>query len=306
MSQKYNNLIKFIMASENKSNNGLKVAIGILAVLLIGAGALFFLKNNELNEMQADLNSQITEKLSKIDSLNNDIRVRVSQHEELQGEFAAKEDELSNVVEELEKRNATIDDLKKIERKYWSVLAKNKKLNEKIGELEAANTVLKDSIGTIAVQLDEEAKKADSLATQMIEKNKLLESASEVKIAGLKTVAIVERSSGRQIITEKARKADKIKICYSVSENSLAETGDRSYYIQVLDANNNVLGDAANEKFDSRILTYSVKSTFNYNNKSLDICEYVAEPKDGFEKGNYFVNVFKGDKLIAHEAITLK
>ena len=294
------------MASENKSNNGLKVAIGILAVLLIGAGALFFLKNNELNEMQADLNAKIEAKRIKIDSLNQDIIERVSQHEELQGEYSAAQDEISQLNSDIAGRDATIEDLEKYEKWYRSVAAKNKKLKAQIKDLEAVNTVLKDSIGTIAVQLDEQAKVADSLASQMIEKNKLLESASEVKIAGLKTVAIVERSSGRQIITEKARKADKIKICYSVSENSLAETGDRSYYIQVLDANNNVLGDAANEKFDSRILTYSVKSTFNYNNKSLDICEYVAEPKDGFEKGNYFVNVFKGDKLIAHEAITLK
>ena len=58
------------------------------------------------------------------------------------------------------------------------------------------------------------------------------------------------------------------------------------------------------EKF-IKLLNYSFKTVFNYNNKSLDICELLKEPTKGFDKGNYFVNIFKSNKIIANTSFVL-
>jgi hypothetical protein len=46
-----------------------------------------------------------------------------------------------------------------------------------------------------------------------------------------------------QIETDKARRADVLKISFTIAENQIAKSGDKVYYVQVIDSKNNVLGD---------------------------------------------------------------
>ena len=77
-------------------------------------------------------------------------------------------------------------------------------------------------------------------------------------------------------------------------------------FVQVLDPLNNVLG--ANEQItfeEGQVLNYSLISKFNYENRSLDICEYIT-PKDKFQKGRYTVNVFNQNQLVSTSEFTMK
>jgi len=97
-----------------------------------------------------------------------------------------------------------------------------------------------------------------------------------------------------------------VKICFSVAENKITEQGGKTLFIQVLDANNNVLGENAQIEFEGETLNYSFKSTFHYTNIALDICEFIEAPDKGFDKGFYFVNVFRDSNLISNSSFELK
>jgi hypothetical protein len=43
--------------------------------------------------------------------------------------------------------------------------------------------------------------------------------------------------------TDKARRADMLKVSFTIAENQFAKSGDKTYYVQVIDSKNNVLGD---------------------------------------------------------------
>jgi len=73
--------------------------------------------------------------------------------------------------------------------------------------------------------------------------SKTVEKGSKLSVLNLKTAAFKLKSSGKQIETEKARKADILKISFTIAENSIAKSGDKTYYVQVIDGKNNVLGD---------------------------------------------------------------
>jgi KaiC/GvpD/RAD55 family RecA-like ATPase len=51
------------------------------------------------------------------------------------------------------------------------------------------------------------------------------------------------RNSGKQIETDKASRADVLKISFTIAENQIAKSGDKVYYVQVIDSKNNVLRD---------------------------------------------------------------
>ena len=76
------------------------------------------------------------------------------------------------------------------------------------------------------------------------------------------------RSSGKQIETEKAGRADVLKISFTIAENKIAKSGDKTYYVQVIDSKNNVLGDKKTETFGDKSLTYSFIANVKYENKT--------------------------------------
>jgi len=293
------------MATENK-NIGLKITLGILAVLLIGASVLFFLKNNELNETKTALNSEIEVLSGKLDEEIEKLNIKISENEVLNVDLLAKRDSLSVTRDELRASQATVESLAKYKNSYFKLKRDIKKLYADNERLQLVNTQLSKEKDTLIGQLDSQLKLSDSLTTQVTDAQKIIESASELSIAALKGGAVIEKSSGKQIPTTKARRADKVKICFSVAENRIAETGGKTLYVQVLDANNNVLGDNSAIEFDGKTLNYSFKTVFHYTNKALDICEFLEAPKKGLDKGNYFVNVFKGSDLISNTSFMLE
>jgi len=292
--------------SEANKNTGLKITLGILAVLLIGASVLFFLKNNELNETKTALNSEISVLGDKLDDEIEKLNIKISENEVLNEELLAKRDSLSVTLNELRASQATVESLTKYKNSYFKLKRDIKKLYADNEQLQLMNTQLSIEKDSIVGQLDSQLKLSDSLTTQVTDAQKIIQSASELSVAALKGSAIIVKSSGKQIPTTKARRTDKVKICFSVAENRIAKKGDKVLFVQVLDANNNVLGENATIALAGKTLNYSFKTDFNYTNKALDICEFLVAPKKGFEKGNYFVNVFRSSDLIANTSFVLE
>ena len=60
-------------------------------------------------------------------------------------------------------------------------------------------------------------------------------------------------------------------------------------------------------QFDDNVLNYSLISRFNYENRNLDVCEYIYDLDDSkFEEGRYTVNVFNEKELISSSEFALK
>jgi len=293
------------MSEENK-NTGLKIALGILAVLLIGASVLFFLKNNELNETKTALNSEISILGGKLNDEIEKLNTKISENEILNEDLLVKRDSLKVTLNELRASQSTVETLTKYKNSYFKLKRDIKKLYADNERLQLVNTQLSKEKDSVVGQLDSQLKLSNSLNTQVVDAQKIILSASELSIAALKGSAIIVKSSGKQIPTRKARRTDKVKICFSVAENRIAEKGDKTLFIQVLDANNNVLGENATIELDGKTLSYSFKTDFNYTNIALDICEFLDAPKKGFDKGNYFVNVFRSSDLISNTSFVLE
>ena len=135
----------------------------------------------------------------------------------------------------------------------------------------------------------------------------VLVGAAVLSAVGLKVLGVIERTSGKLVPTERASRADKISVCFTVAKNKLVQAGDQELYIQVIDPNSNTLGANEQVTFGEQTLNYSMISKFNYENTSLNVCEFLAPQDSGkFEKGRYIVNVFNEKDLVASSEFTLK
>lgn len=126
---------------------------------------------------------------------------------------------------------------------------------------------------------------------------------SKVSLSGVKAAAFGIKSATKQVETTTASKTDFLKINFSLNENPNAKSGEKTYYIQIIDGKNNVLGKRITEYFDNESLTYSLSKTINYNNQQLD-CGIEFIKKD-FEKGVYYINIFDRNELVGKTSFTL-
>jgi hypothetical protein len=122
----------------------------------------------------------------------------------------------------------------------------------------------------------------------------------------LRGEAVIVRSSGKVVDTRRSSRADKVRACFTLTPNSIADRGDRVLYVQVINPRNNLLGDKETMQFEDGVLNYSGKTKVYYENEELDVCVLVNATEENLIEGRYTINVFDGSKQIATTTMELK
>jgi uncharacterized protein (DUF3084 family) len=290
-----------------KSNSNLKVVIAVLALLLVGSLVYIFKMTSDAKALQTELTSTKSEKesvLKDLEELKTRYDAAIAENTSMSDELIAEREKIVNLMSDLKKSKGDAASMAKYKNQYFALEAKMKTLmaeNEVLKEDNAKLTVERDSTITV---LGESRKYNEVLVGQNEELSKTVEIAQKLSISNLKTAAYKLRRSGKQIETEKARNADVLKISFTINENKVAKQGDKTYYVQVIDSKNNVLGEKKTESFGANSLTYSFTSIVNYENKSVDVTQDL--PGKDFAKGTYFVNVFDKGELVSKSSFSLR
>ncbi len=291
----------------SKSSMGLKVALGIALVLFLGTG---FYTMNLYQKSNAD-KKELTEQKQLV---MNDLNAMAKQYDEAIGE---NEIANNNLIEARSRIQGLIDSLKisetnvkslwRYKKKYLSLQKEMDVLLAQNDSLRVENSYLATSLDSTRVRLEERTMFTDSLLVQNTALAEVVENAAVLNTVGLKGFGVIERTSGKLIPTERASRVDKIRVCFTVAKNALVQAGDQELYVQVIDPKNNTLGSNEQVQFGEKTLNYSIISKFNYENGSLNICEFVASKgKEKFAKGRYTVNVFNEKDLVSSSEFTLK
>jgi cell division protein FtsB len=299
-------LKKIFLNMENPKNNNssLKAVIAVLAVLLIGSLVYIFKLSSDTDVVKTELTTTMTEK----ESVMKDLQELKSTYDAAIAENTSMSDEL---IQERDKVVALMDDLNKSKGDVSKYRSQVQAMQGKMKTLVAENDELKKQNGVLTVQRDstivvlgESKKYNEVLVGQNEELAKTVEKGAKLSVLNTKTIAYKVKGSGKQIETDKASRADVLKVSFTIAENQIAKSGDKTYYVQVIDSKNNVLGEKKTESFGDNTLTYSFKTTVRYENKTVNVSEDLIG-KD-FEKGTYFINVFDNDELVSKTSFSLR
>ncbi|BFM41455.1 hypothetical protein CFS9_00960 [Flavobacterium sp. CFS9] len=292
------------MENPKNNNSSLKAVIAVLAVLLIGSLVYIFKLSSDTDVVKTELTTTMTEK----ESVMKDLQELKATYDAAIAENTSMSDEL---IQERDKVVALMDDLNKSKGDVSKYRSQVQAMQGKMKTLVAENDELKKQNGVLTVQRDstivvlgESKKYNEVLVGQNEELAKTVEKGAKLSVLNTKTIAYKVRSSGKQIETDKASRADVLKVSFTIAENQIAKSGDKTYYVQVIDSKNNVLGEKRTESFGDNTLTYSFKTTVKYENKTVNVSEDLIG-KD-FEKGTYFINVFDNDELVSKTSFTLR
>ena len=290
----------------NKNSIGLKVALGIAVVLFLITGFYTFDLIKEKKETETQLMAEKQAVMDDLSTMAKQYEVAIGENDVANQKLVEARDRIQGLIDSLKISETNVKSLWKYKQKYLNLQKEMDVLLAENDKLKVENQLLATSLDSTQIQLEERTMFTDSLLVQNTALAEVVEDASVLYATNLKAFGVIERSSGKMVPTERARRSDKLKVCFTVAKNKLVQSGDQELYVQIIDPKNNTLGENSQIQYGDEILTYSLISKFNYENKDLDICEFVSPKGADFEPGRYVVNVFNEKDLVSTAEFTLK
>ncbi len=215
--------------------------------------------------------------------------------------------ETQNALDSLRLVKSDLSVINTFKNQLTSLKLKSKTLLFTIDSLNTANLKLQQEKRYVLNILQKKTRVINALEETNEALSKTIDNASSLRASTIKAEAYKLRA-GKKQLTDKAKRANTIDVCITLTENPLAAKGKKDIYIQILSPEGNVVSDKGEIKFGEASLNFSKKEVVNYNNENLNICTtIIAEDKNQpFSKGHYFINVFHKNEKLGGTSIHLK
>lgn len=294
--------------TETKSNNGLKVIAGLLGVILLGTIIYTVSLYQDKKKTTDALTQQKELVVEDLNSLKSEYDKAILESNATNEELVNARDRIAQYIDSVKTMKADISSLYRYRNQVNILTKEREELLSKIDELTKSNTLIAMQRDSTFVELTKQTVFNDSLVVQNTQLADVVEKGSALNLSRFTVDAVRERNSGKLVSTSRANGTDKFKICFTVADNVIAQAGDREFFLEVLDPQGNVLGESYSKSNASgSSVTYSKGTNFYYENKSLDVCDFINKPAGDFQKGNYMVNVYDDKlKLLGTSKFTLK
>jgi hypothetical protein len=279
-----------------KSNRNLKIIIILLATAVLGS--LFFTyksqdkSRNEIISLRED-RAKLLQDLEKANLVLEQLKLT---NGDLNGKLAAEQKKIRDLIFKLENKQVTTKEIIVYRQKTDSI-------DGKVSQLMQELKIYKQKVDSTTVELTTEKIKNDTLKVVNKKLNKKLSEGSKLYYYNLQNNFYKAKNSGKLVATQTAKRVEMIVSNFMIAENQLANPMQKTFYIQIIDPKNNVIGEKGTKTFGDKIITYSSKTICDYKQKTTAI-NFEINVKD-LEKGNYFVNIFDGDQNILNTSFVL-
>ncbi|MCS7162739.1 MAG: hypothetical protein NZ958_05360 [Bacteroidia bacterium] len=242
--------------------------------------------NEKIKAMEAEINRkdlELAEKSKKVDELSRELaqaRMRLRKYEE-QGKISARE---------AEEMRFKLEQMSYYIQEYQGRISK---LQEENAQLRAR-----------AAELEKQIQQKELQTQQVIQEKERLEikvkAASYLKATDFRFALVRDNGKEDWDTDFRARRLHRLKICFTVLENEIAEPGERTAYLVISDPNGKVVTNFGKATEGSGYFTvmdteqpFSAKVTFNYQKARQEVCSlYEKAPDHEWVKGTYQVAVF--------------
>lgn len=176
-----------------------------------------------------------------------------------------------------------------------------------IDSLNTINQELRADLSTTKKNLNNVEKERDDFKEKTKDLEGKVAKGSILQTANFTAGAIHLRNSGKQVETTRAGRADMVKACCTILENSIAKPGTKNVYMVVTQPDATILTQNPEQtfKWEGGESQYSLLREVDYQNQAIDICFY-ADVKTDLPKGVYIVELFCEKAKIGKTTFTLK
>jgi microcompartment protein CcmL/EutN len=286
----------------------------VVIALLIATNVFLWLQKNKSETKFEQTTDEKSKLQTELDQLEVDLNTATANADTLNQNLIAKDEELKGKVAELQaalkrgkmntaqlsKAKNEIDQLRYYINKYQEQIAALKKENE---ELANENSGLKQTV-------ESEQKKSSDLLNKNISLSNKVAVAEILKPTSLVATGIKFRTNGKESATDRVKSLEKIKINFTLADNQVAATGNKDFYIRIINPENKaeVVTDANESKFNANgeTLQYSVKRSFDFQNNPNQEYSIYWTKGSSISPGDYTITLYADGTSIGKTVLKLK
>ena len=291
----------------NESNSTkFKILIGVLTALLIALGVYTVSLYNDSKNTVAGLEKQKTEIENDLEDLIVEYDELIKDNELKDNDLLAARERIEVLLDSVKTAEANVALIQRYKAEIGRLKNERKMLFARADSLIESNRMLAVEIDSAKTMINETIKVVDSVSQENIAMAETIKKGSVVKAVDLRGEAVIIRNSGKIVDTRRASRADKVRACFTLTPNIIAQKGDRLLFVQVINPQNNLLGDKAVMEFENGTLNYSTSTKVFYEQEELDVCVLVNAKEEELVEGRYTINVFDGAQQVATTTMELK
>lgn len=298
------------MTTTNKKLTNFFIIISILLLILSCIlGIKLIQQNKELKTEISEKVSVISEKDKMIIQLEN-LQIEYddlsSEYKGLGELFNQEKEKVESLLNDIKKGKGSINAyrnqvniLKKQLREYLSRIEVLQARNE---ELNSENLTVKSSLDSAMTANTELSSKNENLSAKV-------EVGSVINAYEFFADGVRIKLNGQEIPTKRANRVKKIRTCFLLGENAIAESGTKTIYLRIAEPDGEILIEGDKQKsmfnFEGEEIAYSLKQQIKYENKAMDLCFY-WDKTNNLKKGLYYVDIFIDDYRLGSTSFSLK
>ena len=294
------------MTTQSSNNNRAKILIGLLVVLLVSLAGYTYTLIQQNKETVLFLEADKAEVQKELEALVVSYNEILQDNKLKDKDLIAARDRVIALLDSVKDYKANLSIITRYKAQVKGLKNERAQLFKRADSLLVVTqrlAVEKDSTTAVLIKT---IKVVDSVTTANTQLFNSLEKGALIGISNLDATAIIVRKGGKIKETKRATRADKIRVCYTIAPNTLAQAGDRVLYVQVINPDNNIIGDKSNITFGQDLLTYSKSPSVFYENQALDVCAIVGTAGQDVLKGLYTINIFDAQRQIGSTTLMLK
>jgi ElaB/YqjD/DUF883 family membrane-anchored ribosome-binding protein len=293
------------MSNEN-NNTKFKVLVGLLSAMLIALAVYTVSLYNDSKNTATGLEQQKTEIELELQDLIANYDEVIQENELKDKDLLSARERIEILLDSVRGAEANVALIRRYKVEIGRLKDERKLLFKRADSLIKANQMLAIQMDSTNTILSETIRIVDSVGEENIAMAETIKKGSVVKATDLRGEAVIIRKNGKIVDTRRASRADKVRACFTLAPNIVAKKGDRLLFIQVINPENNLLGERAAIEYEEGTLNYSATTKVFYEQEELDVCVLVDATEENLVSGRYIINVFDGPDQVAAAAMVLK
>jgi hypothetical protein len=291
------------MSSTTNLSN-LKYSIAILFSIIIGMTIYIVQKNANQNKVTSLLLLDKEEKnatLKDLEFLKSKYDEVIAENINLSDEVLLEREKVIALIDEIKNNNSSSYYKKKlvdVKSKMFALLDENFKLKQQ------KNEVVDKKSDTIYTSYEKLYKQNKNLQRQNEDLTNAVRRGASLSVSNLVATSFRAKNSGKLIVTQSAKRANFLKIRYTINENLLSKNEEKIFYTQIVDPNNNVVGETKSIQSSQNELLYTFANKVEYRNKAVEIDQSL--PFGSFMKGKYWITIFDFNGVVGKSSFVMK
>ena len=302
-------------SERNKKTNQPLWLYALLGLLAIGL-VFLLVRNSSLRTdkeaLEAEKEMQRLDFQAEVDSLMKVHNNLKESYGELSQELAEKDSIIQADAIEIKRLLDSQWDYNRIKKKVTQLQEISQRYVRQMDSLYTVNRELVAENERIREEYQNERRQNTNLTRQKEELTNKVNQAATMRISNYSAKAVRFKGSGKESDTDRASRAERIRIDFTVAANELIQPGTKLFYVRIADPKRAIItkgsGDEYSFKANGETLQFTEKVRVNYDGKETAVRAYYTKP-DAYElmPGTYFIDVYEeGGKVIGQTTVDLK